>query len=79
MKSLLFYCRNTPQCQRTGLPAPNGRIPDGWYSVARGWSYSYPGMIKLGLFCSVLCLDEHLKILYQDEMEHPVEAEEVPA
>lgn len=72
-----FYCRNKPHCNNRALPTPGARLPDGWYSLNRANSQGYSGMVKLGLFCSVKCLDEFMFSLYADEAAHPLE--EVPA
>lgn len=69
-RGIPFFCRNKPKCSSQAMPTPGARLPDGWYSLNRAWSRGYSGMVKLGLFCSVKCLDEYMYSLYEDEAQH---------
>jgi hypothetical protein len=60
-----FFCRNEV-CQKEAPGDPGGRIPAGWYSLARGVGDGYSPMVKLGLFCSLDCLFGHQHILQMD-------------
>ena len=63
----MFYCRC---CNKMAEGTADNRFPAGWYSIARSWPGNMQGVVKLGLFCSVQCIDNWMNELYADEAIH---------